>query len=136
VVIWPAGPPGRTSAPAGQRDADPHDGQERDGDLHRVRQLDADHVAGPHALVQQHLRQPGYLLVELRPGQRAHRAVHRRRPVQRVDQRRDVPVPGHTLAQQRVDHVVVPEALAAVLPDPFGWMQTHGSSLRRQPLWR
>ena len=72
--------------------ADPDDGQERDDDLDRVRQLDADHVAGPDALGQQHLRQPGDLLVELRPGQRAERPVQQRLPVQRVDDRRDVAV--------------------------------------------
>ena len=111
--------------------ADPHDGQERDDDLDRVRQLDPDHVAGPGALRQQHLRQPGNLLVELRPGQRADRAVQQRLPVQRVGDRRDVAELPDPLAQQRVDHVVGPVALVAVLPDPLRRMQTHLSSLGR-----
>jgi len=113
--------------------ADPDDGQERDGDLDGVRQLDADHVAGPDARLEQHLRQPADLLVELRPGQRADRAVQQRVPVQRVDDRRDVAVLPDALAQQRVDHVVVPVARLAVRQDPPRRMQPHCSSLRCQP---
>ena len=111
--------------------ADPHDGQERDDDLDRVRQLDPDHVARSGALCQQHLRQPGDLLIELRPGQRAERAVQQRLPVQRIGDRRDVAELRDPLAQQRVDHVVGPVALVAVLPDPLRRMQTHLSSLGR-----
>ena len=80
---------------------------------------------GSGALRQQHLRQPGNLLVELRPGQRADRAVQQRLPVQRVGDRRDVAELRDPLAQQRVDHVVGPVALVAVLPDPLRRMQTH-----------
>ena len=45
--------------------ADPDDGEERDRDLDRVGQLDADRVPGGDALVEQHLGQPGHLVVEL-----------------------------------------------------------------------
>ena len=105
--------------------ADPDDGEERGHDLDRVGQLDADRVPGGDALVEQHLGEPGHLVVDLRPGERAGRAVGQRVPVQRVDDRGDVTELGDARAEQRVDRVVGPVALLPVLPDALGRMKSH-----------